>query len=776
MHRIALSLALALTLPTGCASDATPSPGAETVQSDSVSDASVADAGDAPVSGPTDTSSAEIGPPDTSVAADVAADASEEPPTLPPDETDDWCDRAALSPPGTDLPILALSVAHARVRFFGVVDRYVTADVALAGALAPEDALSTLPLAAYASALAGVCALPAHDAPPLGPASVTLAGDVALVRPGTGDVLLPASAKAVALDLRDLAPSPGLADALAAAASPALSANVPRPKRRVRTHSGMTDQLFNQANVYSTGLWDRPQPPIPAAGTKDLPLLLVTSRSMPPEAADLALSLRLAGRAWLGGEPVAAAVAESQAVPVGDWSLAIRVADLIVDGERVPDLVPADFAPDGVDAAIGDPTMWAGPPPPVATAATRPAMVALEPFGDHPPVASGRGELRAALVTIHGAVRLFFPYFGIVGDHVDERLQELLADDPATEPDRARIEEALRRFSEVLHDGHSFVWDLGSGAGAGVFAVVLDHEDGVPVIRRSAVEGVDPGDTITAIDGVPAAEWYEAAYQLVSAATDGYRADLASRLYLAMEGPTSFDLAAPDGTQASVLVAPKPAQAQQALGFAPSLRPSGWLDDEGAPELYFLNMSSDVEADLDAVISHIDEAHDALGLIVDMRGYPGVDQYAVARHLIPGPFQSPHFTTPTWQGPDHFEQISSQYPMTGDGDAYEGPIVLLTGPVTVSAAENFSQMLRGADRVTVVGRESAGTNGNITAALLPGDFGLSFTGMLVQNPDGSQFHGIGILPDVPVTPTPADLRDGVDTELEAAISVLTGGG
>jgi C-terminal processing protease CtpA/Prc len=108
--------------------------------------------------------------------------------------------------------------------------------------------------------------------------------------------------------------------------------------------------------------------------------------------------------------------------------------------------------------------------------------------------------------------------------------------------------------------------------------------------------------------------------------------------------------------------------------------------------------------------------------------------------------------------------------------AWRRPIVLLTGPHAVSAAENFMQMLVGAHRLTaIVGEQrSAGTNGNITGVQLPGGFAFSYTGMRVLNPDGSRHHGVGIVPDVDTSLSAADLRDGVDRDLLAAIAVLGG--
>ena len=83
---------------------------------------------------------------------------------------------------------------------------------------------------------------------------------------------------------------------------------------------------------------------------------------------------------------------------------------------------------------------------------------------------------------------------------------------------------------------------------------------------------------------------------------------------------------------------------------------------------------------------------------------------------------------------------------------------------SVSAAECFAQMLVPLENVTVVGQTSATTNGTITNAWLPGELQITWTGMDLKNLDGSDFHGIGIVPDVQVTPTAEDFAEGVDPE------------
>lgn len=53
-----------------------------------------------------------------------------------------------------------------------------------------------------------------------------------------------------------------------------------------------------------------------------------------------------------------------------------------------------------------------------------------------------------------------------------------------------------------------------------------------------------------------------------------------------------------------------------------------------------------------------------------------------------------------------------------------------------------------------------------------GGYVFTFTGMEVQHTDHATFHGIGVVPDVAVTPSATQLRDGVDPELEAAVDIL----
>jgi C-terminal processing protease CtpA/Prc len=74
----------------------------------------------------------------------------------------------------------------------------------------------------------------------------------------------------------------------------------------------------------------------------------------------------------------------------------------------------------------------------------------------------------------------------------------------------------------------------------------------------------------------------------------------------------------------------------------------------------------------------------------------------------------------------------------------------------------------------IVGSRTAGTNGNVNPFTLPGGYRISWTGMKVLKHDGSQHHGIGILPTVSVSRTIAGVTAGRDEVLERAIEIVGG--
>jgi C-terminal processing protease CtpA/Prc len=710
----------------------------------------------------------------SSGSAGTGGGACQGPPAAP---SADWCARLPRGvSSGSAAAEVELSRAHALVRFFGVADSYVAADAALVSALEAPATVAAPDLVAYADALGDAACAPALGADRvIGPAQVDLRGDVLWVSPGSGAVTYPSGAQAVVVDLRNLPDVPDLSGQLEAAVAPALASSVPRPHRTVRRHDGMTDEVFSPTNIYGNAVVTLEAPPIVATGQSELALALLTEAVMPPAAVELAAALRMAGRASLFGEDLRIEVAEARFLPIGSEGISARTSTLSDPSGSYPDAILADRR-EGEPACLVTSADDIPMQPDAAAIGTaeRAIVREMEPFGTGHATPLTPGAARAALVIAHAAVSRFHGFLPSP-NQLDARLLETLSlvDASGASPSRAQVRDALRRFGHVLADGHNFVFDL-LNAPAGYFVATFELIDGEMVVRRSVTPGVNPGDAITSIGGVSAGEWFATELVRTSASSEGYRHDLAARQFTQMSGPTPFGLRSANGTTTTVTVTPQPAAALTAFGAGASTRSAGSLADLGAPELHYINLDGTVLGSTANFNSALAAAQSSAGLVLDMRGYPsGINQYEVAARIAKKEFSSPRFLTPQWEGPDAASTDVASFAVAPQSNpAYGGPVALLVGHKTVSAAENLSTMLVDAKRVTVVGRQSASTNGNITGLSLPASFWFLFTGMDVRHADGAPFNGIGIVADIVVDPTAQDFASGVDPELEAAIAWL----
>ena len=104
-------------------------------------------------------------------------------------------------------------------------------------------------------------------------------------------------------------------------------------------------------------------------------------------------------------------------------------------------------------------------------------------------------------------------------------------------------------------------------------------------------------------------------------------------------------------------------------------------------------------------------------------------------------------------------------------NAFRGRVILLVDGGCVSACEELVEPFKDSGRGTIVGETTEGSSG------LPYvyDFGngmtLKITVKRLYFPDGSEFEGVGITPDVEVHPTIESLKTGRDLTLEKALEL-----
>lgn len=137
-------------------------------------------------------------------------------------------------------------------------------------------------------------------------------------------------------------------------------------------------------------------------------------------------------------------------------------------------------------------------------------------------------------------------------------------------------------------------------------------------------------------------------------------------------------------------------------------------------------------------------------LIVDLRLYPRWVLHKLIRLLSNSKKCFALSVEPNYQLPGYLENPKKQYFGDKRGKSYDGKIIVLTDYSTLSRAEYTAMALQALDGTITIGRQSAGTDGNITGINLPGSLNVSFTGLGIYYPDLSPTQNVGVKIDFEV--------------------------
>lgn len=105
-------------------------------------------------------------------------------------------------------------------------------------------------------------------------------------------------------------------------------------------------------------------------------------------------------------------------------------------------------------------------------------------------------------------------------------------------------------------------------------------------------------------------------------------------------------------------------------------------------------------------------------------------------------------------------------------EIFEGPVSVLIGAGTFSAGEDFAVAFEMLKRGTLIGQTTGGSTGQPLFFELPGGGSARVTSKRDGYPNGEDWVGVGIKPNIEVKPTVQDIRQGVDPVLNKAIEVL----
>ena len=336
--------------------------------------------------------------------------------------------------------------------------------------------------------------------------------------------------------------------------------------------------------------------------------------------------------------------------------------------------------------------------------------------------------------------------------------------------DRRAFDLATMALVATLHDSHSWFFDawIDQNQGHAIGLTVYRWEKQWVVVR-SRLTSVKAGDVIEAVDGLPTEEFFQQRRKYLSASSER---DAAVSLFdTPILFPERFTLTLDGGRRATVDRKLDQKRAE------PGMVEGRWLVP-GTVGYIRMSAFHGIET-IAAAWQYFNEFHGAATVILDLRGnVGGGDPRALQQGLMSKPY-------PMWSEsgamtggallrgygvahPGMAHITINEADMRPRGPAFAGRLFLLIDRGCSCACEDFTMPFKVTGRAQLIGETTAGSFSFTDAMEFENGMRLNIATVRHTFPDGSRFEGVGIRPDIEVSPTVQDLKNGRDVVLERA--------
>ena len=346
------------------------------------------------------------------------------------------------------------------------------------------------------------------------------------------------------------------------------------------------------------------------------------------------------------------------------------------------------------------------------------------------------------------------------------------------------VEEALA----LLEDGHTRL--LGTIGLNDIPVLRIESVEGRPVVTdvgdtpELVQAGIGVGAEIIEVDGVPFEDLLQQRLRRISASTPHDRRDRAYRSLL--QGPVG-------GTATVTLREPnrEPRTIRLNRNLQENRSAASWLS---RPRLEYRELEDGISYvalnsfGSDRIVEEFDEHFDRIAaskaLILDIRENGGGSTgngFAIIARLIEDRIAETSIwrtrlyrpTFEAWGRPSEWHEGGDSGVIEPRGSsAFTGPVAVLIGPRTFSAAEDFLVPLKATKRAILVGSVTGGSTGQQIVVPIYQAY-VSICTKWDRFPDGTEFVGVGVRPDIPVERTIEDVARGIDPVLQAAIVAMS---
>lgn len=410
-----------------------------------------------------------------------------------------------------------------------------------------------------------------------------------------------------------------------------------------------------------------------------------------------------------------------------------------------------------------------------------PQVVALPQgwLANNPASLRFRAQRLATVAILWNVKRHLFAYWDAVQTDWEQALRTALQE-AAVSQSEAQFTAVLQRLDALLQDGHGFVEQVGrSSYGSHTVPFSFDFVEGqlvITTVAPTAPANLQVGDVVIAIDGQESQKAFEQASLRISGSPQ-YRRYLTLAWLMGGSNRSAMQLAwqRPSSNQSfSAAIERSVAKPRSLPDHLRENRPPALA--QLAPGVVYADPTRLPDRALAGVLRQLETAQ---YIILDARGYPSGSLAAeLLSHLSDQPLEGIPFYIPVVTAPEGrnlvYSVVQNQLAEPKTPTLKAKVAFLINANGAISYAETVLGIAERNKLGLMVGEPTGGANGNTVNFILPSRYLTRWTGLRVQQTDGSRFFGVGIRPQLAVKRTLAGVAASRDEVLEAAFTALSG--
>jgi carboxyl-terminal processing protease len=397
---------------------------------------------------------------------------------------------------------------------------------------------------------------------------------------------------------------------------------------------------------------------------------------------------------------------------------------------------------------------------------------------------------------MYASVQLYFAHWQAVPDLDLDNLYKRYLDQIALSDDRQAFDLASMEFLAALKNGHTKFYDAWLRANYGQpLGFSLTKIDSQWVVTSSRIKDLPLGAVVEAIDDVAFEQFFEQKRKYISDSSE--RAQRSSLSYLSHLFPESFVLHMKDGRTVHI-----DRKGQQLLP-APTVH---WEARIVTSEVAYVKIPSFQDSENETKTVEFLKTHANISAVIfDVRGNGGGSTpNNLLRALMDRPYrdwtQTSALNIGLFSAYDHLSDAISpdqlderakgyfdafreyfhqpQFVARGalvkpENPIFTGKVLVLADSGCASACEDFVMPVKFSHRGTILGDTTSGTSGQPFLYEFGNGMGFRVGAKRLLLPDGSEFEGVGIAPDMAIQPSIDDIQKGIDVVLNHA-TVIAG--